>query len=154
MKLYLVRHGKSVAPEVDSSQPLSEEGRSEISRLARTLANLNLSPESIIHSGKLRAEETARIIAESTNPAQGVKAVKGLAPNDDIAEMLALVQALDEDLMIVGHLPFLDKLLAALVKPEDPEELPSFDNGTLIGVERVGRTWQIFRHLSPSEMIL
>ncbi|HUU29461.1 MAG TPA: phosphohistidine phosphatase SixA [archaeon] len=153
MKVYLVRHGKALPPATDPAQPLSEEGRSDISHLARTLRNMNFSVELIVHSGKLRAEETAKIIADSINPSKGIKAVKGLAPKDDITEALKIIEAQHGDLMIVSHLPFLEHLLEAMVKPEGSEELPAFDIGNVIGLEKSGERWQVFRHLGP-KMIL
>ena len=149
MKVYLVRHGKSVAPAKDPSQPLSEDGREEIRHMARTLANMNLKVGIILHSGKLRAEETALEIAEVIQPAGGVKEAKGLAPNDDPAEAMEWIDTAGEDLMVVSHLPFLDNLLGELLRPAKAEELPSFDCGALIGVEKVGEQWQIFRQLGP-----
>ena len=149
MKVYLVRHGKSVAPALDPSQPLSEEGREEISHMARTLANMNLTAGTVLHSGKLRAKETALEIAEAIKPPGGVKQVKGLAPNDDPAQALERIETAKEDLMLVSHLPLLDNLLEELVKPAQGEELPSFDSGALVGVEKVNDKWQIFRQLGP-----
>ena len=149
MKVYLVRHGKSVAPALDPSQPLSGEGREEIRHMARTLANMNLKVGTVLHSGKLRAKETAREIAAALEPAGGVKKVTGLAPNDDPVQALEWIETADEDLMLVSHLPFLDNLLKELVKPAQGEELPSFDSGALVGVEKMGGQWQIFRQLGP-----
>lgn len=149
MKVYLVRHGKSVAPALDPSQPLSGEGREEIRQMARTLENMSLEVGAVLHSGKLRAKETALEIAGAIKPARGVKKVKGLAPNDDPAEAMEWIETAAEDLMIVSHLPFLDSLLEALVKPAPGEELPSFDSGALVGVEKVDDKWQIFRQLGP-----
>lgn len=149
VKVYLVRHGKSVAPAKDPSQPLSEEGREEIRHMARTLANMNLKVGTILHSGKLRAKETALEIAEVIKPAGGVKEAKGLAPNDDPAEAMEWIDTAGEDLMVVSHLPFLDNLLEELVKPAQAEEMPSFDSGALVGVEKVNEVWKIFRQLGP-----
>jgi len=149
VKVYLVRHGKSVAPAKDPSQPLSEDGREEIRHMARTLANINLKVGTILHSGKLRAKETALEIAEVIKPAGGVKEARGLAPNDDPAQAIEKIETAQEDLMLVSHLPFLDNLLKKLVKPAQAEEMPSFDCGALIGVEKVGEQWQIFRQLGP-----
>jgi len=149
VKVYLVRHGKSVAPALDSSQPLSEDGREEIRHMARTLANMNLKVGTVLHSGKLRAKETALEIAGAIQPPGGVKKAKGLAPNDDPAETIERIETAGEDLMIVSHLPFLDNLLEALVKPAPGEELPSFDSGALVGVEKTDDQWQIFRQLGP-----
>lgn len=150
MKVYLVRHGKALPPELDPSQPLSEEGRREISHVARTLKNMNLKLGCIYHSGKLRAEETAVLIGDALQPSEGVKAVGGLKPDDEPEEALELISASESDLMLVSHLPLLDKILSGLVRPAEREEWPAFENGTLVGVERIGDRWQIFRQLGPS----
>jgi len=76
MKVYLVRHGQAVAPQVDSSQPLSDEGRNEIQHIARTLKNMNVTVHSVYHSGKLRAEESAMILAEALGAGKVKKALR------------------------------------------------------------------------------
>jgi phosphohistidine phosphatase len=149
LKLYLVRHGRALPVEQDISQPLSAEGRDDITRLARTLQNLNVRVAKILHSGKLRAEETAHILAGAIQPPQGVKAVQGLEPNAGTGPILDLVEQEEEDLMIVGHLPFLASFLQALLRHPDQDSLPVFDTGCAVGVEKVGRKWQIFRTLGP-----
>jgi len=153
LKLYLVRHGESKSEQEDSSKPLTERGRQDVRHLGRTLRNMNIRVPRIVHSGKLRAEETARLLADSLEAPVKVKLAEGLAPNDDISPALEWVEAEDEDLMIVGHLPFLARLLEALVKAPDLQDLPVFDSGNLVGVERIGDDWRIFRHIGPN-MIL
>ena len=153
MKLYLVRHGESKPEQEDPSKPLTEKGRQDIRHLGRTLKNMNILVPRVFHSGKLRAEETAKLIADSLETPVAVEQAAGLAPNDDITPTLDWVIAEEEDLMIVGHLPFMARLLEALVETSDPEELPVFDSGNLVGVERIGERWQIFRHIGPN-MIL
>ncbi|MBN2289028.1 MAG: phosphohistidine phosphatase SixA [Candidatus Glassbacteria bacterium] len=153
MKLYLVRHGEAKTELEDVSKPLNEKGRQDVRHLGRTLKNMNVRVPRIVHSGRLRAEETAKLLADSLEGAAEVKKMKGLAPNDSIGPTLDWVNAEEEDLMIVGHLPFLASLLEELVRVSDPEELPKFDSGNLVGVERIGDSWQIFRHIGPN-MIL
>lgn len=148
MKVYLVRHGQAVSPQVDSSKPLSDEGHSEIEHVARTLKNMNVNVTAVYHSGKLRAEESAMILAEALE-AGTAKATGGLAPNDEPEEALELIKASDGDLMLVAHLPLLDRLLRVLVDPDEDEEIPEFSTGTLVAVEQVDDGWQIFRALGP-----
>ena len=148
MKVYLVRHGQAVAPQVDTSQPLSDEGRGEIEHVARTLKNMNLKLSNIYHSGRLRAEETAMILAEAVGTGKA-KETSGLAPNDEPQEALELIEASGEDIMLVGHLPLLERLLHAMVNPAEDDELPEFGNGTLVALEPAEEGWQIFRALGP-----
>ena len=148
MKVYLVRHGQAVAPQVDSSQPLSNEGRSDIEHVARTLKNMNVKLSSIYHSGKLRAEETAMILADALEAGKAQKTT-GLAPNDELEDVLELIEAGGEDMMLVGHLPLLDRLLHALVKPGRDDKLPEFGTGTMVALKPAEDGWQIFRALGP-----
>ena len=153
MKLYLVRHGEARTELEDISKPLNDKGRQDIRHLGRTLRNMNIQVHRIFHSGRLRAEETAKLLADSQEGTLEVEKTEGLGPNDDISKTLDWVNAEQEDLMLVGHLPFMASLLEALVATSDPEELPTFDSGNLVGLERIGDTWQIFRHIGP-KMIL
>ena len=149
MKVYLVRHGKAVPSSEDPAKPLSKEGRGEIENLARTLAYLNLRVGKIVHSGKLRAEETASIIADKIGPLAGIEKADGLSPNDYLDQALEMIKKAKADLMIVSHLPFLANLLKGLVRPAVTGELPSFGTGDLIGVEKAGKDWRIFARLGP-----
>ncbi|MBW7997018.1 MAG: phosphohistidine phosphatase SixA [Candidatus Glassbacteria bacterium] len=148
MKVYLVRHGRAVSPQADAAKPLSDEGRSEIEHVARTLKNMNISVSAVYHSGKLRAEESAMILAAALE-AGSAKQTSGLAPNDEPEESLGLIEASEGDIMLVAHLPLLDRLLRVLVNPEKDEGLPEFGAGTMVAVEQVGDSWQIFRALGP-----
>jgi len=62
MKLYLVRHGDAVFDQVDSTRPLNEKGKADVLKVAMHLKEGVPHIESIFHSGKKRAEQTAEII--------------------------------------------------------------------------------------------
>ena len=63
MMLYLVRHGDAVGADVNPTRPLSEEGREEVLKVAHHLKKNRIEVDHIWHSGKVRAIETAEIIA-------------------------------------------------------------------------------------------
>lgn len=149
MRVYLVRHGTAVSEKEDPTRPLSAEGRRDIEHVARTLGNMNLKVDTIYHSGKLRSEQTALIIAGSIEANNGFRKTSGLAPNDQPEEALELIDSAEGDILLVGHLPHLDNLLRALVRPAESESLPEFTAGACIGVEKSSRGWQIFRALGP-----
>lgn len=70
MKIYLVRHGETewnVKKKIQGKTdiPLNETGLRQAQKLARELADENLSIDHIYHSPQLRAAETAQIIAEA-----------------------------------------------------------------------------------------
>ena len=65
MKLYLVQHAQAASEDADPQRGLTEEGRSEIERIAGFIKPLNLQVEYLWHSGKKRAEQTAQVLAEA-----------------------------------------------------------------------------------------
>ncbi|MHC4639005.1 MAG: phosphohistidine phosphatase SixA, partial [Planctomycetota bacterium] len=105
MKVYLVRHGAAVSSEANPQRPLSEQGRAGVEKVATFIKPLDLSVEHAWHSGKLRAAQTAEILAETVEVEKDCLAREGLRPNDDVSTIADELEAYDTDLMIVGHLP-------------------------------------------------
>ena len=68
----------------------------------------------IRQSGKKRARQTAEILADALNPASGVAEVGGLKPLDDVAAVAAAIDAA-ANTMLVGHLPFMERMTSFLV---------------------------------------
>lgn len=114
--LYLVRHGGAVPEQVDPARPLSEKGRFEVEETARQLKDQGARVDEIWHSGKLRARQTAEIIARILN-INNIFEKPGLKPNDDAAAIAELLRQTGKTILIAGHLPFIPKL-ANLLKPE------------------------------------
>ena len=52
MRLYLIRHGDALGPEVDPARPLSQRGRNEAERLGAYLGSLSLELSEIWHSNR------------------------------------------------------------------------------------------------------
>jgi len=92
---------------------LTVKGEEEVRRVAGAAARLALNPSRIIHSGKLRAEQTARFLGEALG--RPVEKGEGLAPKDDPWPWVERIQGTEEELMIVGHLPFLERLASLLI---------------------------------------
>ena len=134
MRLYLVQHGAAVAEEVDPARPLSATGRSEVARVACFLAASGLRIGQLLHSGKLRAEQTAEILGatlEST-PEAGT----GLNPKDPTGSVARAATAWEQDIMLVGHLPFMAKLASRLVARREDAGLVAFRPGSVLCLER------------------
>ncbi len=116
MKLYLVQHGEARLEAEDPERSLTTTGEDETRRLSIAGKRLNIRPSKIYHSGKLRALQTAKILAEGLNiPLSSVIGVEGLNPNDDVKPWAKRISEESEDLMLVGHLPFLEKLASHLL---------------------------------------
>ncbi len=131
MALYLVQHGKSLPKEQDPRKGLSEEGAAEVGRIAEVAAHYGISVSRIVHSGKQRALQTAEILAEKLSPANGVDSIDGIKPLDDTAAFGDALQITD-DVMVVGHLPFLEKLVAYLVTGKTGPPVFRMQNGGII----------------------
>ena len=123
MDVYLVRHGQAVDATVDPARPLSRQGQHEVQAVAAHLARLKRAAiahpiSEIEHSGKTRAEQTARILGHALAGNASITVSSALAPNDDpriVAERLNEGRSEDRAIMLVGHLPHLERLIGLLL---------------------------------------
>ena len=148
MALYLVQHGKNLPKEEDPDKGLSAEGTVEVERMAAMAEGHGLTVSTIKHSGKKRAQQTAEILARVLHPANGVEAVEGMGPLDDVT---ALDLESDRDEMLVGHLPFMEKLTAHLAAG-DADRAPGFkfQNAGIVCLKQGGEEgWYIAWALVP-----
>jgi phosphohistidine phosphatase len=135
MSLYLVQHGKSLPKDVDPSQGLSEEGISETKRIAEVAASYEVNVSCINHSVKPRAQKTAEIFASALHPAGGILQVDGLKPLDDVAAYSGFIEP-DENTMLVGHLPFMERMAAYLVVGSADKPIFRFQNSGIVCLKK------------------
>jgi len=143
MQVYLVQHGEATSVEVNPERPLTEKGKADVGKIARFLKNSDIKLDAIWHSTKLRAKQTAEIIAEAIKPEQGIQQKENLAPLDTINKACQAINELRMNLMIVGHLPFLPKLTSMLLAGSETLELVSFKQGGVVGLEKKEKGWQL-----------
>jgi phosphohistidine phosphatase len=118
MLLHLIRHAHAGDPEAwdgpDAARPLSEKGRSQAERLGRYLADIGFRTEAILTSPKLRARQTAEIVAAHL----GVDVVEDqrLAGALDLDTVAAILKDADdmERPVLVGHDPDFSELVSIL----------------------------------------
>ena len=150
MPLLLVQHGKNLSKEIDPEKGLSPEGREDVERISGMLRGYGVSVASIWHSGLKRARQTAEIFAASLGNDLEPLGKDGLAPLDDVT---ALNLNPDENLMIIGHLPFMEKLASYLVtgSPDRPPVV-KFQNGGIVALDKNDETgsWFIKWTLFPN----
>ena len=115
MKLYCVRHGEACAPDQDPARPLTPGGCCDVEKIARHLGQNQTPISHILHSGKLRAKQTAMIFADQLHAEQIVECSSLLDENSPIEPLLEMVGTWTEDTMLVGHLPFMAQFVSALV---------------------------------------
>ncbi len=136
MKLYLVQHGQAVPGEEDPERPLSEQGREDVRRVAAGLGDAAVRVARIWHSGKLRASETAGVLAGKVCPGRQIEEIKGIRPNDPVDEFASDADVWNEDTLVVGHLPFMSRLVSLLVAGDSEQELVHYTPGTVVCLER------------------
>ena len=155
MRLYLVQHGEARSEAEDPLRPLTVRGEREVRRSSEGAKRLNVRPSKIFHSGKLRAEQTAEIIAEGLKiSGSSPQFVQGLNPNDDVLPWAERIANQTEDLMLVGHLPFLEKLASYLLGGNENSKLVLFQYGAIVCLEqKEGKGWAV-RWIFTPEMWL
>ena len=146
MAIYLVQHGIAVDKTIDPDRPLSQQGRQAVSKMANYLADRNIGIERIYHSGKTRARQTAEIFAEALKP-ENVQARDLLNPNDDVE---LLMPQLQDRCLYVGHLPHLQKLVAALLCGNQQSPVVSFENAAVVCIAQTDQGYTLDWLLKPS----
>ena len=143
MKLYLVQHAKATSEQADPERPLTEEGRRDIQKVAAFIKPLNLSVDYLWHSGKKRAAQTAGVLANAIKTRAGVITHDGLGPNDDVTALRDELASTEQDIMIVGHLPFLSKLASLLLAGFGGADTVAFKNAGVVSLSRSeANQWQ------------
>ncbi len=136
MQLYLVQHGAAKSESEDPERSLTEEGRKTVEQMADHLSLLGLSLDRIEHSEKLRARKTAETLAARLRPREGTVEIAGLAPNDEVEPMRKRLQTESKSLMLVGHLPYLSRLVARLFRMEKDRVVVEFHMGGVVRLDR------------------
>lgn len=152
MQLYLVQHGAARNETEDPERRLTDAGTRSVEGTAGFLESLHISVDRIEHSGKSRARQTAEILAGRLHPVGGVHEVAGIAPNDDVEPMRSRLENESQRLMIVGHLPYLSRLLARLLGLDANHAVVGFQMGGLVRVDRDDRGRWGVRWVLPPEL--
>jgi len=151
MKLYLIQHGEAKPATEDPQRPLTVRGEEEVRRISKAAKALDIHPSIVFHSGKLRAKQTADIVAGLLNiPDLSVQAVDGLNPNDDVPAWAERISQETRDLMMVGHLPFLEKLTSLVLCGDENARLVLFRYGAIVHLDqKEDKKWAVRWILTP-----
>ncbi len=151
MKLYCVRHGEAESAAVDPARGLTLQGRHDVTKVGRYLGARGVSVHHILRSGKERAKQTAEILAAQMKVAQIDEVERLLDPDALTSPLLDMIGAFTDDTMLVGHLPFMAKLVSALVIDNDAYyPIVQYPPGTVICLEYYeGRRWIVNWILQP-----
>ncbi len=151
MPIYFSQHGKSASKDVDPQRGLTPDGAAEVTRIAKNLSEAGVAVDVIWHSGKARASQTAEIFAASLRPDGGVRLRDGIGPLDDV-EAFAGELPKDRDEMIVGHLPFMERIVSYLVTGDAHGRVVAFQNAGVVRLDwdGEGQRWVIGSAVFPN----
>jgi phosphohistidine phosphatase len=163
MNLYLLRHGIAVDPGTagyasDSERPLTAKGRSRLRAVARAMKQLDLDFDLILSSPLLRAKQTAEIIAKALKLRKPLVLADDLAPAGNprlLIQQVTRFRPEPASVLLVGHEPYLGKLMALLAAGNTSLEI-DFKKGGLCKLEaeflRYGRCAKLVWLLTPRQM--
>ncbi len=153
MKLYLVQHAMPVSKDIDPGRPLSPEGEKDISKMAEFLRASDHTVSRILHSGKMRARQTAEILAEALLISGEVETTDGINPNDPVQYFSLRAHKFEHDTMIVGHMPFMAKMVSYMVTGNEDQAIVAYRPGSVICLKQnPEELWQIQWMLRPDTL--
>ena len=149
MALFLVQHGLSLSKDKDPEKGLSNAGKEDTRRIADVAKTYTISVAKIVHSGKKRAAQTGVIFQDALQPKSGIAEISGINPMDDVK---AFGDTIDPaaNLMVVGHLPFMEKLVSYLTAGLEDKRVYKFQNSGIVCLDREDNGWFIKWTLNPN----
>ena len=138
MQIYLVQHGEAKPEEIDTERRLTESGTRAVQKVADFLRmSGGKHVDAIWHSGKPRAQQTAELLALSMRATErAVMRRDGLAPKDAVEPIKQELESGNSNVMIVGHLPFLGRLVALLLTGNTDNDVVTFQFGCVVCLRR------------------
>ena len=123
MDLYLLRHGIAVESgtpgfEIDSTRPLTAQGRRKTERVAEGMRAFGLSFDRILTSPYVRARQTAEIVAVVFGAEERLALEENLAPGGNrwqLMEGLAHSSEPPASVLLVGHEPGMSESISMLI---------------------------------------
>ena len=143
MYIYLIQHALSKSKEEDPERGITDTGRTETEKIADYFRTLNPEIHVIWQSGKKRAKETAEIFARVLGIDNRILEHSNLSPNDPIEPVTSALEKMHKNVIILGHLPFLPRLLSHLTTGTDTCQIVKFKNSGIICLKRNEDQWEI-----------
>ena len=149
MDFYLVRHGEAASEAQERARPLTQGGRETVEQVARSASAKQIQVAAVFHSGILRAKQTADILASHLCPPAGAHTMSGLLPDDDPMIARAELEAAQQSIVLVGHLPHINRLAALLASGNADREVVNFTPATMVCFSYEKSQWNIAWVLVP-----
>ncbi len=131
MALFLVQHGISLPKDRDSERGLSDLGIQETNRIAPVAKGYGIPVLTIVHSGKKRAEQTAVIYHRVLALETPLEVISGISPLDDVRPFAARIDP-HANGMVVGHMPFMERLVSYLTTGSEEIRVYRFQNSGIV----------------------
>ena len=166
MDIFILRHGIAVEPgtpgyENDSDRPLIPKGERRLRSAAAAMEKFNLSFDLILSSPFVRARETAEIVAGELKLKRRIEFFDGLVPGGNPKALIHTLNELKpapENVLLVGHEPYLSRLISLLVSVGADATAIEIKKGSLckleVGELRHGQCARLAWLLTPSQMEL
>lgn len=128
MKVHFIRHAQAVEHSTDfpdEYRNLTCRGRKRFRQVAACLKKMEVDPDLIITSPKIRAVQTAEILSETLRFNGEIMISADLATRPDIAALCNILKTKKEsrEIVIVGHEPGLGETIGDLLKVSTPLNL-------------------------------
>ncbi|MBK6608983.1 MAG: phosphohistidine phosphatase SixA [Leptospiraceae bacterium] len=139
MKLIIARHGEAEsfsATGLDRDRKLTENGKTDLVKMANFIYNSPLRVTQILYSPYLRTQETADIYS-STLQFKGVATpADELLPSNDYSDLLPKLNQLSnsDTVLLIGHNPDVSFFAARLIRDESISRSLVFSPGSTIAI--------------------
>ncbi len=152
MALFLVQHGICLPKDKDPEKGISEAGIEETHRLAPVAKGYKIPVAKIVHSGKKRARQTAEIYHQALELETPMAVINGINPMDDVRAFAATLEP-SADWMVVGHMPFMERLVSYLTTGDEAMRVYQFQNSGIVCLDALNNgagDWFIKWTLNPN----
>jgi phosphohistidine phosphatase len=165
MNIFILRHGIAVERDEwhsknDADRPLTAKGKNQLRKNSGALEKMQLDFDLILSSPLLRAKQTAEIVAAKLKLKKWLKFSDALASDGDMKNLIKQLNELKpppENLLLVGHEPYLSELISLLVSGDENMTM-DFKKGGLCKLEvqklRHGKCATFAWLLTPKQMKL
>ncbi len=104
----------------------------------------------IFHSTKTRARQTADALSQALEPVEQVKEDPDLGGGDDPSIWANRLTDMQENVMLVGHMPHLRKLASLLLCDDQETRIIDFQNSGVVHLRRdEGGEWTVRWIITP-----
>ena len=145
MALILMRHGRA-EPGPSGEKELTAVGEKQAEDVAYQLFEAGYEVQLVLHSGKLRASQTAAILAARIGHSAIVQHVAGLLPTDDVIDIANEINRATVSVAVVGHMPHISNLLFHLTGVQDT---PAFEAAAAMTLKKGAVDWEIDEEFHP-----